>query len=54
MVSNILQRQRLEKAKLGKQKENSFVCVQVLLPCQPIGVMSSAVSLTNHPFTGQF
>ena len=30
-----------------------FVCVEVLLPSQPSGVMSSAVSLPNHMFTGQ-
>ena len=30
-----------------------FVCVEVLRPCQPNGVMSSAVSLPNHTFTGQ-
>ena len=30
-----------------------FVCVEVLRPSQPIGVMSSAVSLPNHTFTGQ-
>ena len=29
-----------------------FVCVAVLLPSQPNGVMSSAVSLPNHTFTG--
>ena len=29
-----------------------FVCVEVLRPSQPIGVMSSAVSLSNHTFTG--
>ena len=32
---------------------NSFVCVEVLRPSQPSGVMSSAVSLPNHTFTGQ-
>ena len=36
---------------------NSFyiliVCVEVLRPSQPNGVMSSAVSLPNHTFTGQ-
>ena len=31
----------------------SFVCVEVLQPSQPNGVMSSAVSLPNHTFTGQ-
>ena len=30
-----------------------FVSVEVLLPIQPNGVMSSAVSLLNHTFTGQ-
>ena len=30
-----------------------FVCVEVLWPSQPNGVMSSAVSLPNHMFTGQ-
>ena len=30
-----------------------FVCVEVLQPCQPNGVMSSVVSLPNHTFTGQ-
>ena len=29
------------------------VCVAVLRPSQPNGVMSSAVSLPNHTFTGQ-
>ena len=31
----------------------SFACVEVLRPSQPNGVMSSAVSLPNHMFTGQ-
>ena len=30
-----------------------FVCIEVLRPSQPSGVMSSAVSLPNHTFTGQ-
>ena len=34
-------------------KTYEFVCVQVLRPSQPNGVMSSAVSLPNHTFTGQ-
>ena len=33
--------------------EDLFVCVEVLRPSQPNGVMSSAVSLPNHKFTGQ-
>ena len=28
-----------------------FVCVEVLWPSQPNGVMSSVVSLPNHTFT---
>ena len=30
-----------------------FVCVEVLRPSQPNGVMSNVVSLPNHTFTGQ-
>ena len=30
-----------------------FVCVKVLRPSQSNGLMSSAVSLSNHTFTGQ-
>ena len=30
-----------------------FVCVEVLWPNQPNGVMSSVVSLPNHTFAGQ-
>ena len=30
-----------------------FVCVEILRPNQPGVVMSSAVSLPNHKFTGQ-
>ena len=30
-----------------------LVCVEVLRPSQPNGVMSSAVSLPNYTFTGQ-
>ena len=30
-----------------------FVCIEVLRPSQPNGVMSSMVSLPNHTFTGQ-
>ena len=39
----------------GPSNENEylFVCVEVLRPSQPNGVMSSAVSLPNHKFTGQ-
>ena len=30
-----------------------FVCVEVLRPSQPIGAMSSAISLPNQTFIGQ-
>ena len=30
-----------------------FVCVEVLRPSKPNGVMSIAVSLPNHTFNGQ-
>ena len=30
-----------------------FVCVDILRPSQPNGVMSSTVSLPNHTFNGQ-
>ena len=33
--------------------QDLFVCVEVLRPSQPNGVMSSLVSLPNHTFTGQ-
>ena len=32
---------------------NAIVCVEVLWPSQPNGVMSSVVSLPIHTFTGQ-
>ena len=33
--------------------QGRFVCVEVLPPSQPSGVMSTVVSLPNHTFTGQ-
>ena len=33
--------------------KSPFFCVEVLRPSQPNGVMSSAVSLPSHTFTGQ-
>ena len=32
---------------------SNIVCVEVLRPSQPNGVMSSVVTLPNHTFTGQ-
>ena len=43
----------LKKKKSVLVKSTWFVCVEVLWPSQPDGVMSSAVSLPNHKFTGQ-
>ena len=40
-------------AYLSGSHHEKFVCVEVLRPSQPNGVMSSAVSLPNHTFTGQ-
>ena len=36
-----------------RDKRDLFVCIEVLRPSQPNRVMSSAVSLPNHTFTGQ-
>ena len=36
-----------------RRQDYLFVCVAVLRPSQPNVVMSSAVSLPNHTFTGQ-
>ena len=43
----------LSSAEFPHSMLNVFVCVEVLQPSQPNGVMSSAVSLPNHTFTGQ-
>ena len=39
--------------KMFLHNRSLFVCVEVLWPSQPNGVMSSADSLLNHMFTGQ-
>ena len=41
------------RQKSQDHKIQAFVCVEVLRPSQPNGVMSSTVSLPNHMFTGQ-
>ena len=38
---------------IGQKKKAPNGRVEVLRPSQPNGVMSSAVSLPNHTFTGQ-
>ena len=53
-----ISRELVEKLVLFGRKTNilfgvMFVCVEVLRPSQPNGVMSSVVSLPNHTFTGQ-
>ena len=35
------------------ERLNFYVCVEVLRPSQPKGVMSSAVSLPNHTLLGR-
>ena len=40
------------KTSKGQKMLVMSVCVEVLRPSQPNGVMSSAVSLPNHTFTG--
>ena len=42
-----------EQIRICESSIGLFVCVEVLRPSQPNGVMSSAVSLPNHTFTGQ-
>ena len=42
-----------EQLNCFKVTDTWFVCVEVLRPSQPNGVMLSAVSLPNHTFTGQ-
>ena len=42
---------RLYRTQQGER--SLFVCVEVLRPSQPNGVMSSAVSLPNRTFTGR-
>ena len=37
----------------GHVERDQFVCVEVLWPSQPNEVMSSAVSLPYHMYTGQ-
>ena len=38
---------------LTSSSSTFLICVEVLRPSQPSGVMSRAVSLPNHTFTGQ-
>ena len=47
--------ERIRSSHFGEpdRDDRVFVCVEVLRPIQPIGVMSSAVSLPNPMFTGQ-
>ena len=37
----------------GQTQFKWFVCVEVLRPSRPNGVLSNVVSLPNHTFTGQ-
>ena len=53
--SGQLAHQQRDKRELVSHLMNaqSDICVEVLRPSQPDGVMSSSVSLPNHTFTGQ-
>ena len=51
--SYILSRTAHEKILVKFYWNILFVCIEILWPSQPNGVMSSAVSLPNHTFTGQ-
>ena len=59
MHKNLAKNSFRERTKKNKARvallacDTSFVGVEVLRPSQPNGVMSSAVSLPNHTFTGQ-
>ena len=47
-------KRRQKKSQFSTLSPDSwFVCVEVLGPSQPNGVMLSMVSLPNHTFTGQ-
>ena len=56
-ISSLFPKRGNRNAKKTEKHKNKitqgFVCVEVLRPSQPNGVMSSAVSLPNHTFTGQ-
>ena len=53
-IESILTDVTIKKKKKKKKKNvQEIVCVEVLRPSQHNGVMSSAVSLPNHTFTGQ-
>ena len=52
-VSQFRERRTSMRDKPRPGRSSSFVCVEVLRPSQPNEVMSSAVSLPNHTFTGQ-
>ena len=43
----------MQKCAFGHAKNVQIVCVEVLRPSQPNGVMSSVVNLPNHTFAGQ-
>ena len=52
-VAKINDAQHTKRTLMNFADTVSLVCVEVLRPSQPNGVMSSAVSLPNHTFTGQ-
>ena len=44
---------KAERLNVKQRRYCLFVCVEVLRPGQPNEVLSSAVSLPNHTFSGQ-
>ena len=55
-IQNLFIEHHFNKADNKKENANTthdFVWFEVLQPSQPSGVMSNALSLLNHTFTGQ-
>ena len=50
---HFLSQQRQSTHQCSQCFDSWFVCVEVLRPSQPNGVMLSVVSFPNHTFTGQ-
>ena len=53
LLMNIYNMLFMDNWKEISQTYYRIVCVEVLWPSQPNGVMSSVVSFPNHTFTGQ-
>ena len=53
LIKNKISQGMPQNSWLATEPLTKPVCVEVLWPSQPNGVMSSVVSLTNHTFIGQ-